>query len=353
MNGSLFHSMSISTIEQLESVLKLTDREKAWHESPLSLPLLITDYYMALIDPSDPDDPLRRQAVPSSSENTETQAESDDPLAEVSHSHGSRLIHRYANRVAFLVTDLCAQYCRHCFRRRFTGNMTGTATDREIFQAASYLESHPEVKEMLLTGGDPLTLSDRDLDRVLKAFRDKRPDLVIRICTRMPAVLPSRITEDLINMLKKHNTAPFYLMVQFNHPRELTEEAKKAVGMFVDAGIPAMNQSVLLRGVNDSADVLEKLCNDLVFARIKPYYLFQGDLVTGTSAFRVPLERGMEIERELRKRLSGLAMPVYAADLPNGGGKVPLCGSYLIGKEDGAWVFRTPEGQTRSYPDPQ
>jgi len=345
--------MSISTIDQLESRISLTEEEKAWKEGPLSLPLLITDYYMGLIDASDPDDPLRRQVVPSAAENRVGFLEDPDPLAELANSKSGRLIHRYESRAAFLATDICAQYCRHCFRRRFTGNMQGPASGSEVEKAAEYLAANKQIRELLLTGGDPLTLSDTAIEEMISILRSARPDLVIRICTRMVAVQPSRITDALIAVFRKFRTAPFYLMVQFNHPRELTPEAVSACAKFIDAGIPAMNQSVLLRGVNDSADVLEKLCNDLVFARIKPYYLFQGDLVSGTSAFRVPLEKGLGIERELRRRLSGLAMPLYAADLPQGGGKVPLCGSYIESFENGVWTFRTSEGEKRSYPDPQ
>jgi len=345
--------MSINSIEQLEKKISLTEEEKAWKEGPLSLPLLITDYYMGLIDVSDVKDPLRRQVVPSSRENTEAVLEDPDPLAELPNSVTERLIHRYESRAAFLATDICAQYCRHCFRRRFTGNMQGPATKDETEKAALYLKNNPQIKELLLTGGDPLTLSDSALKEMVGILRQARPDLVIRICTRMVAVQPSRITDSLIDVFKSFKTAPFYLMVQFNHPRELTEQAVEACSKFIDAGIPAMNQSVLLNGVNDSVPVLQELCNRLVFARIKPYYLFQGDLVSGTSAFRVPLEKGLQIERELRKCLSGLAMPVYAADLPQGGGKVPLCGSYIEGFENGVWTFRTLEGEKRSYPDPQ
>lgn len=345
--------MSICTIEQLESKISLTAEEKAWKEDKLSLPLLITDYYMGLIDPKDVNDPLRHQVVPSSKENRLGPLENPDPLAELENSKTGRLIHRYESRVAFLATDICAQYCRHCFRRRFTGNMLGPASRQEVTEAAEYLGKNKQIKELLLTGGDPLTLSDSSLEEMISILREARPDLIIRICTRMVAVQPSRITDDLIKVFKKFKSAPFYLMVQFNHPRELTEQAVQACARFIDAGIPAMNQSVLLNGVNDSADVLEELCNKLVFARIKPYYLFQGDLVSGTSGFRVSLEKGLQIERELRRRLSGLAMPVYAADLPQGGGKVPLCGSYIEGFENGVWTFRTLEGEKRLYPDPQ
>lgn len=348
--------MSVTSLKQLEKHLNLTQDELSWKEGPLSVPLCITDHYLSLIDPDDPDDPLRRQVVPTCHENMTDDAESPDPLQEVPHSHGERLVHRYRSRVAFLATDICPMYCRHCFRRRFTGNMMGPATERDINDAAAYLGSHPEISEMLLTGGDPLTLSDSQLDHMIGVFRKASPRLIIRICTRYPVSQPDRITEDLVAMFKSHSSAPFYLMTQFNHPKELTEKSIRAVAMFVDAGIPAMNQSVLLRGVNDNADTLEELCNALLFNRIKPYYLFQGDMVSGTAYFRVPLRKGMEIEQELRRRLSGLAMPAYTADLPDGGGKVPLCGSYIIKSEDkekGSWTFRTPDGGIRTITDPQ
>ncbi len=346
--------MAITTLEQLEKHLVLTQEEKAWKPGEIGVPLCITEHYISLIDPDDPADPLRRQVVPTCRENEELQTESADPLAEVSHSHGERLIHRYTNRVAFLSTDICPMYCRHCFRRRFTGNMMGPASEIDINDAADYIKDKPQIKEMLLTGGDPLTLSDEQLDAMIGAFRKARPDLIIRICTRYPVSQPSRITENLISVFTRHNSAPFYLMTQFNHPREITQDSIKAVSMFVDAGIPAFNQSVLLRGVNDNVDVLEELCNKLLLIRVKPYYLFQGDMVSGTGDFRVPLRRGMEIERELRIRLSGMGMPNYVADLPYGGGKVPLCGSYILqqpDKEKGSWLFRTPEGETRILAD--
>ena len=346
--------MAVTTLEQLEKYLDLTQKEKAWKPENVGVPLCITEHYLSLIDPEDPADPLRRQVVPTRRENEELQSESADPLAEVSHSHGERLIHRYTNRVAFLATDICPMYCRHCFRRRFTGNMMGPASEKDISGAAAYIADKMQIKEMLLTGGDPLTLSDEKLDEMIGEFRKSRPDLIIRICTRYPVSQPSRITEGLISIFRRHNSAPFYLMTQFNHPKEITEAGIKAVSLFVDAGIPAFNQSVLLRGVNDNADVLEELCNSLLRIRVKPYYLFQGDMVCGTSDFRVPLKRGMEIEHELRMRLSGMGMPNYVADLPDGGGKVPLCGSYILqqpDKEKGSWLFRTPEGETRILAD--
>ncbi len=344
---------SVKTMEELDSLLPLSAEEKSWSGEEGSLPLGISRYYLGLIDPSDPKDPLRRQVVPTCHESLEQSAESGDPLAEVSHTVAPRLIHRYQNRAAFLVTDTCASYCRHCFRRRFTGTNGGKASSQDVSQATRYLTSHPEVKELLFTGGDPLTLSDLQLELMIQTFRSARPDLLIRLCTRTPATFPERITFELITMLKRYTSAPFYLLTQFNHPREITPESRAAVDRFVDAGIPALNQTVLLRGVNDEVDTLEALMNALIAIRVKPYYLFQGDLVRGTAHFRVPLAKGMALEAELRTRLSGLAMPVYAVDLPEGGGKIPIGERYCEGRDDqGAWIFRTPDGQRRRYPDP-
>lgn len=344
--------MAVTSIKELEKDFDLTEEEKNWTETKSSVPLRITDYYLALIDKNNPKDPLRKQVFPNCKENEVNGLETADPLMEVKHSPSERLIHRYSNRIAFLATDLCAQYCRHCFRRRFTGNMLGKANEKDIEFLCSYLKEHSEIKEMLLTGGDPLTLSDEELDSMIGEIRKASPNLIIRICTRIVVVEPSRITDKLVAVFKKYNTAPFYLMTQFNHPRELTEQAVSAVAKFVDAGIPAMNQSVLLKDVNDDVDTLEELCNKLLFSRIKPYYLFQGDLVAGTSCFRVPLQKGLELEVELRKRLSGLAMPSYTSDLPDGGGKIPLCGSYIKGYKDGVWKLANLNGEIREYSDP-
>ncbi len=344
-------AQTITTIAQLERHLSLTDEEKAFDNLEGVLPIAIPSYFLGLIDADDPNDPLRIQVVPTISEGERLAEEDIDPLAEKSYSVTTRLIHRYPSRVAFLTTDRCAMYCRHCFRRRFTGTFQGPATKSEIEEASSYLREHKEVKEILLTGGDMMTLSDQKIEELISQFREAREDLVIRLCTRMPAAYPARITGALIAIFRRFDTAPFYLMTQFNHPRELTREAVDAVSMFVDAGIPAMNQSVLLKGVNDDVETLEELCNKLVFSRIKPYYLFQGDLVEGTSHFRVPLQKGLALEKELRRRISGLAMPLYAVDLPQGGGKVPLTEGYLEESHGCAmWNFTTVEGKKRSYP---
>jgi lysine 2,3-aminomutase len=354
MQQSLELPSIITTYSELQSYLNLSEEERTFNnEDKTSLPLRIPSYFLQLIDPSNPQDPLRRQVVPTCNEQQVFEQEQIDPLREVSHSVSDRLIHRYPSRAAFLTTDICPIHCRHCFRRRFTGTFQGPASELQTLDAANYVGAHPQIKEVLFTGGDVLTLSDDHLASMIKTFRDIRKDLIIRICTRMPASYPMRITKDLITMLTQFDTAPFYLMTQFNHSRELTKKAIAAVRLFIDAGIPAMNQTVLLRGVNDTPDTLQELCETLLFNRIKPYYLFQGDLVVGTNHFRVSIQKGLALEAELRRRVSGLAMPTYAIDLPDGGGKIPLTQGYLSEQSGcGVWHFKTVEGEKRSYPDP-
>lgn len=341
----------IKSIEELEKFIELSSGERQWFEAQgEKLPLLVSRYYLALIDPSDPLDPIRRQVIPSIEELTPSPEEGRDPLAEVVHSVLPRLIHRYKNRVALLVSDTCATYCRHCFRRRFTATEDKIISPAEIDGVRVYLKEHPEIKEILLTGGDPLTLSDQRLEQLFKSLYGERNDLTVRLCTRIPVTYPQRITSKLIAMLKKVRRGPIYLMTQFNHPRELTKESIGAINLFVDNGFPALNQAVLLRGVNDSVEVLEELMNSLLFNRIKPYYLFQGDLVEGTGHLRVPLKEGLILEKELRKRLSGLAMPTYAVDLPGGAGKVVLTYNYLTGFNENVAIFEAPQGGQVGYP---
>ena len=339
--------MPITTIEELEKLTELSEDERKWKEDgENTLPLLISHHIATLLDiPA-----VRRQFVPSCKENEDTIG-SLDPLEEVSNSKEERLIHRYRNRAAFLVTDRCFAYCRHCFRRRFTGHLTGEAPEAEIRTASAYLQEHREIREVLLTGGDMFTLSDSHLDRMLSIFKEARPDIIFRLCTRAVATNPERFTDQLFSVIKRHqHGAPFYLMTQFNHPAEITDEAVKAVGGFLDLGIPAFNQTVLLTGVNDDEVTLVELSDKLLMNRIKPYYLFQGDLVKGTAHLRVPISRGLEIEKNIRKELSGLGMPQYTIDLPEGGGKVILTHNYLTGMDNGSYVFETPDGGIRHYP---
>ena len=340
--------MAVRSLDELERLITLTDEEKAWKEDGSdTLPLLISPLMCTLLDRCE----IRRQFVPSSQENNDSEG-SPDPLEEVSHTASERLIHRYHNRAAFLTTDRCFAYCRHCFRRRFTGTMTGPASREEIEKAAEYLSKHDEIREVLLTGGDMFTLSNEALDFMLSTFKNARKDIIYRLCTRAVVTAPERFTPELFGIIRKNSYgAPYYLMTQFNHSTEMTEQALNAVEGFLSLGIPAMNQTVLLKGVNDDPDTLEALCNNLLSHRIKPYYLFQGDLVKGTAHLRVSIEKGLEIEKELRKRLSGLAMPQYTIDLPEGGGKVILTENHLIGKKDNCYIFSTPDGGIREYPD--
>lgn len=311
------------------------------------LQVSITPYYASLLK-NDPQCPIRRQCVPTDHEFIYTEDELADPLGEQKHSPFSRLIHRYPDRGVILVTDRCAVYCRHCFRKRFTATGRGVISNRELKEIAGYLKDHDEIFEVLLTGGDPLTLSNSRIKEILEVIKEARPDIVIRIGTRIPVVDPAKISETLVSILQTYG--PVWILTQFNHPVEITPESARGLRILINGGIPVLNQAVLLQGVNDSVDILAELSHTLVFNRVKPYYLFQGDLIRGTSHLRVPIDKGMELVRELRKRLSGLAMPQYAVDLPDGGGKVPLTESYIIEETKSYYFFKNREGDTYKYP---
>ncbi|MCF7953653.1 MAG: KamA family radical SAM protein [Spirochaetales bacterium] len=386
----------LSSREDLEHLFALSEDEKKWFtpdpqssqknqqkgEKPLeksfgdppatSLKLLVPRYYADLIDPeAGEEDPIRKQCIPRDQEYRIFPWETDDPLGEDRYQVSPRLICRYTSRALFLAADSCYMYCRHCFRRRFAGKTSGPASNTDIRKAALWLKTHKKVKELLISGGDPFTLPPKHLIHMLRTFRTERPDIVLRIGTRIPVVSPELFNLDVIDELASLKGAslkgsslkgkavnqtsaqlspPIYIITQFNHPRELTEESLRAVSYCIDRGIPVLNQTVLLRGVNDNSDVLEELMNRLVYGRIIPYYLFQGDMTAGTAHFRVPLETGYAIEEDLRRRLSGLAMPQFAVDLPGGGGKVPLTGSRYVRENSREYVFRNYEGETCTYP---
>ncbi len=340
--------MTVTTLEELGKLISLTDDERKWDENgPSTLPLLISDNIVPLLgNPA-----IRRQFVPSAEENEDT-CGTLDPQMEKEYSVTPRLVRRYHNRAAFLVTDRCFAYCRHCFRRRFAGSMVGPCSDREIGEVASFLKNHGEIREVLLTGGDMFTLSDERIDYLLSTLKEAREDVIYRLCTRALVSNPARFTPSLFSVIEKSNHgAPFYLMTQFNHPGEITQKAEEVMKDFVKAGIPMMNQTVLLKGVNDSLSVQAELSEKLLMNRVKPYYLFQGDLVKGTRHLRVPVTEGLRLEAEMRRELSGLGMPVYTIDLPQGGGKVPLSNCYLKSLDNGIWTIITPDGETRHYPD--
>jgi len=311
------------------------------------LPFGVSRFYAGLARTEDPDsDPIAAQYVPTEKEPVVLPYESTDPIGDTRHLVTERLVHHYRDRALLLVSDRCATYCRFCFRRHFTGNGGGRISAEQLDEACAYLSRTPAVREILLSGGDPLMLSDKDLEQVMSRLAQVDPDIIIRVCTRMPVVLPSRVTEDLAHMLGSFDSV--WVVVHANHPRELTEEFRQGVRLLLRAGVPTLGQSVLLRGVNDDADLLEQLFRGLVRSGVKPYYLFQGDLASGTSHFRVPLERGVELMGELRKRLSGLALPTYAVDVP-GAGKVPV-ESGLLRTEQDSYVLKGPDGGEYRYP---
>ncbi len=314
---------------------------------PTTFPVRIPQYILALLE-TDPDHGFRKQVVPSGYEQQIEPYELTDPLGEDTFSPVPRLIHRYRNRALLLTTDACALHCRFCFRRSsFTGKRYGAATDAELDAVCDYLASHTEIGQLLLSGGDPLMLSDRELETMIEKVRSARDEIVLRLCTRIPVALPGRVTGPLCSMLRRF--VPVWAVIHCNHPDELTPDAGGAIAKLVDRGIPVVSQTVLLAGVNDSADVLARLFEELLALRVKPYQLFQLDLVPGTSHFRVPVERGLEIVGEVKKRISGLAMPAYSVDLPGGGGKIRLDSS-VLDKRVGNWYeLESPHDEPDRY----
>ena len=311
------------------------------------LPFGVSRSYAGLARAEDPrTDPIAAQYIPTENERSHLPYESTDPIGDTRYLVTERLVHHYHDRALLLVSDRCATYCRFCFRRHFTGRGGGRISAQQLEEACGYLARTRVVKEILLSGGDPLMLSDNDLEQVMSRLKEVDSGYIIRVSTRMPVVMPARITEDLARMLGSFGSV--WVVVHANHPWELTDEFRRGIRLLLGAGVPALNQSVLLRGVNDDADVLEQLFRGLVRSGVKPYYLFQGDLASGTAHFRVPLSRGIELMQKLRARLSGLALPTYAVDLP-GGGKVPV-ESALLRVEADAYVLRGPDGAEYRYP---
>ncbi|MFP4566364.1 MAG: KamA family radical SAM protein [Spirochaetaceae bacterium] len=313
----------------------------------MSFPERVTEYYRRLAD-GPGGEAIRRQFESSAAETAVSRWELGDPLGESRYAVTSRLVHRYRDRALLLATDRCFVHCRHCLRRHFTGREDRHITGEELEAAAAYIDGHPAVREVIISGGDALTIPTHRLGGLVARLRANRPDLILRLATRAAAVAPARVDEECAKLLGSRQ--PLWLVSQFNHPAELTRESTAALDRLAARGVPLVNQTVLLAGVNDEVGVLEDLFRGLIARRVKPYYLFQGDLARGTSHFRVPIGRGVEIVTELRRRLSGLAMPTYAVDLPGGGGKVPLTESYFETEEPEAYVFRSIEGELYRYP---
>ncbi len=341
----------IRDLKGLTRIIRLSDEEReaiVRHKGPL--PVSITPYYASLIDPYNPQQAIRRTVVPVTAEYERTNGEADDPLGEESHSPVPGLVHRYPDRVLFLVTGFCSTYCRYCTRSRMVGQGDGrNFTMAHWEKAISYIESNPAVRDVLLSGGDPLTLSDERLEWLLGRLRRIPHVEFLRIGTKAPVVLPQRITPALTRMLRRYH--PLWMSIHFTHPDELTAETSQACARLADAGIPLGSQSVLLSGINDSVDVMNRLVHGLLKVRVKPYYLYQCDPISGSSHFRTPVEKGLEITRGLRGHTTGYAVPTYVIDAPGGGGKVPMLPQYVTGRDGDDLLITNYEGMTFRYPD--
>jgi lysine 2,3-aminomutase len=344
----------IRSLHQLEDFLDLDlgeEKRKHIQQTIKKFPLSITPYYLSLIDTEDfENDPVFRQAVPSIRELDLSDEDMADPLHEDEDSPVPGITHRYPDRVLFLVSNVCAMYCRHCTRKRKVGDMDNIPSKKAIEQGLEYIRNTPMIRDVLLSGGDPFMLPDEYLDYILTELGKIKHVEVVRIGTRTPVVLPYRITDELVNMLKKHH--PVWINTHFNHPRELTESARTALAKLADAGIPLGNQSVLLSGVNDCPRIMRTLVHKLVTNRVRPYYLYQCDLSEGLTHFRTPVGKGMEIIESLIGHTSGFSVPTYVIDAPNGGGKIPIMPNYLISWSTNKVVLRNYEGVITTYKEP-
>ncbi len=343
---------SITTAAELGRAIDLTDAERhgAERAERAGLPLRITPHYLGLLDRSDPSCPIRKQCVPTAEEEREVLGDLADPLGEVAHEVAPHLVSRYPDRALLLATDRCALYCRFCTRSRMVGDGGGAVSLDALGPAFAWLAANPGVRDVILSGGDPLAMSTGRIVRVVERLRQIPSIEVIRLATRVPVTLPSRITTELMRALRPHH--PLWVMTHFNHPRELAPAALRALEKLVDAGFPVMNQTVLLRSVNDDASVLEALFRGLVRARVRPYYLLMADPVRGTGHLRTPLARGIELIEALQGRLSGIAIPKLIVDTPGGFGKVPVGPEWVVARGPGVTRFRTPQGREVDYVDP-
>jgi lysine 2,3-aminomutase len=339
----------VDSLEALVRYVVPTDSEREAVEKTAGLfRWTITPYYASLMDPVDPLDPVRQQVVPQHWELAPDIVGVVDPLDEVGHSPVKNLIHNYPDRVAFCVTSECAIYCRYCLRKRMVGDAEFMMRRGELEEAIAYIARTPSIRDVLLTGGDPLVFSDRNLDWLLGALRAIPHVEVIRLGSRLPVVNPFRITDELTTVLKKHH--PVWLNTHFNHPNELTPEAADAAARLAEAGVPVGNQSVLLRGINDDPAVMKALCEGLVKMRIRPYYVYQAQLIGGTAHLRTPIEDGMALFKALRGHTSGFAVPTYVLDTPDG--KVPLTRDYVLGRAGDHVVMETTRGTLWAEPNP-
>jgi lysine 2,3-aminomutase len=343
-------SNRIRTVAQLETMIRLSEPELwALNNSDSKLPLGITPYYLSLVSEINPDQPLRRSVIPLPEELMKMPGEADDPLGEEHQSPVPGMVHRYPDRVLLLLSDFCSTFCRYCTRSRVVGHGSINPSRSRLEAAMEYIRSRREIRDVLLSGGDPLMIGDDKLDWILAQLRQIPHVEIIRIGTKVPAVLPQRITPQLVRILKKYH--PLWMSLHFIHADECTPEAYRACALLADAGIPLGSQSVLLKGINDSVDTMKDLVHHLMKMRVRPYYLYQCDPITGSAHFRTSIEKGLEIIRGLRGYTSGYAVPTYVVDAPGGGGKIPLMPDYMAGRDNGDLLMRNYEDKLYRYPD--
>jgi len=342
----------VRLLPHLERMLALSPHERAALEGGGSLlPVGVTPYYLSLVSPDDPLHPLRRAVIPTTAEFQRSAGEADDPLNEDDQSPVPGMVHRYPDRVLLLISDYCSTYCRYCTRSRVVGHGTIRPTTSRLEEAFEYIRANPEIRDVLLSGGEPLSLSDEKLDWILGNLRAIPHVEMIRIGTKAPAVLPQRITPKLCRTLRRHH--PLWMSLHFMHPEECTPETKRACALLADAGIPLGSQTVLLQGVNDDPETMKTLVHRLLMMRVRPYYLYQCDPISGSAHFRTPVEKGLEIIRSLRGFTTGYAVPTYVIDAPGGGGKIPLMPDAVIGRDGDSLLIRNYEDKIFRYPDPR
>ncbi len=341
----------ITTLDELKKYIPLSKEEEEGIKKCLeSMRMAITPYYLSLIDVNDKDDPIRKQAIPTVFELEKCEDDLHDPLHEDEDAPVKGLTHRYPDRVLFLITENCSMYCRHCTRRRFAGHHDKAPPTSQINNAIEYIAKTPAIRDVLLSGGDALLVSDKQLEYIIKKLREIPHVEIIRVGSRTPVVMPQRINQELVDMLKQYH--PIWFNTHFNHPNEITEESRRACEMIADAGIPLGNQSVLLRGVNDCIHVMKKLVHELVKIRVRPYYIYQCDLSMGLKHFRTSIAQGIEIIEGLRGHTSGLCVPTFVVDAPGGGGKIPVMPNYVVSQGNSRVVLRNFEGVITAYAEP-
>jgi lysine 2,3-aminomutase len=343
-------SNRLNSVEEIEKVFALTESERKALSVPGIFRVDITPYFISLIDPDDPDDPIRKQVIPTDAEMVPFTAMMEDSLAEDHHSPVPGLVHRYPDRVLMLVTTQCASYCRYCTRSRIVGDPLAQFSRAEFEMQIEYLKRTPQVRDVLLSGGDPLVLAPKILEEIIARLREIPHIEIIRIGSRVPVFLPMRVTDELCDMLQKYH--PLWLNIHVNHSNEITRELAEACDKLSRAGVPLGNQAVLMAGINDNVHIQRQLVQDLVRMRVRPYYLYQCDLVEGAGHFRTPVAKGIEIMEGLRGHTSGFAVPTYVVDAPGGGGKIPVTPNYLLSMSDHKIVLRNFEGFITTYEEP-